>query len=589
MQVGSGKRKSRPKAKKPARPANPDNLYGGIDLDSAADADQKICPGCASPVGEEDAICSKCGVDVETGVLSQREKKRRSRNAPPPEEFYGEVWKNSWAFLKENTGWAIRTALVWAITGTMVICSVFTLAWYIDGREQQLRDSGEGMVEITDDYVLIDLNEDPGGDARYDGTRYTKSAVNADLTLRLPGPRMGAIQSPPSLFWGMILLVSVLGFGGWAWTLAVQIVKTTLNREKEIKGFHTDLFASMAMGFRSIFWPLVLLWPFVAIPVLISQFTGNQTVAGVVWACIFFIPFMLFLPSALVHLTQKYTYRAWLLDWMCKDFIKTVVPTLYVSMLLLFLVLLVPLTSVILLLVYSDSVVASYLDMETQLLSSVVTYEPEDGVNFFHFTFFRLPLISTLAFTFSFICFGILAFPSVFMMRVYGLFAHYFRPELSLINEQAELERVGFGPRFLASLIDSIMLAVMAGVAWFIGGNATGVMGYLYAMSEFTVMLSSSVMAGISTLALWSLYVSTWESGQNRGTPGKAALGIMVLTNDNKPITAKQSNYRAMAGLVTALTLFAGFAMCAFHPNKSALHDILTKTKVVWRGEAQEA
>ena len=96
------------------------------------------------------------------------------------------------------------------------------------------------------------------------------------------------------------------------------------------------------------------------------------------------------------------------------------------------------------------------------------------------------------------------------------------------------------------------------------------------------------VLFGAATLILWALYFSTWESGQNRGTLGKAALGIIVVDNDNQPISTRQALRRAVFCLISVLTLFIGFAMCAFQPDKRALHDLLSKTQVVWRGEVDE-
>lgn len=590
VQVGTGQGKSRPQAQKRRRPASPDNLFGGLDLNAAEDTSQKICPSCTKVVDEEDVVCSNCGVTVETGVLSERERIRRARNAPPPEEFYGDIWGNSWKFMRANAGWAARTAVVWALTATMAICSVFTLVWYLDSREAELRKSGKGMITIMDDSVVIDLSEDPeSGEAVYDGKRYTKSSVNANLKLTLPGPRTGAMRSPPSLFWSLILLVSALGFGGWAWTLAVQIVKTTMSRGKTLKRFHTDLFGSMAMGFRSIFWPAVLLWPFLVIPLLILQFTGNVIAAGIVCACFYAIPLLLFLPSALVHLTQKYTYRAWLLNWVSLDFIKTILPTLYVSSLMIGLVLLIPLASAILMALFYDSMTAFYtVNVETQILASLVEYTPKSGVTFFSFAFLRLPLMATITFTGSMIVCGMLAFPALFMMRVYGLFGYYFRPDLSLINEQTELAPAGFGPRFLASLIDSLLLLVMAGVAYFCGTYTTKLFAGLYGFTEGTVLIASIAFTVAFTLVLWGTYFATWESGQNRATLGKVALGMIVLTDKDEALTLNKALGRAAAGLLTMSTLFIGFAMCTFHPGRRSLHDIITKTKVVWRGEGDD-
>ncbi|MCH2212002.1 MAG: RDD family protein [Fuerstiella sp.] len=591
VEVGNGQSKSPEKKKRRQASFSSDNLFGGIDLKAVEDRKQKICPSCANVVSDEDTICSNCGVHIETGVLSERERLRRERKGPPPEEFYGDVWGNAWKFTWENRSWILSSAVIWSVTATMALCALFTLSWYIDGRAEELRYSGKGMIDITEERVLIDLRENlEDGVANYDGTRFTKSSVYADGTLTFPGPRVGAMQSPPSVFWGIIFLVSVLGFGGWVWTLAVQVVRTTMSRQDKIKRFHTDMFASMAMGFRSIFWPLVLFWPFAAIPFVIQFLTGNLVAVGIAWVCIYLVPLFLFLPSALVHMTQTYTYRGWLLNWVSLDFVKTLLPSLYVSVLMFGFVLITPLTCCILMIVFKDSVAYAYTNqVEIPILSSLMQYDPSGGAEFKTFAFFRLPLLAATAFMGSIILFGVLACPTVFMMRIYGLFGYYFRPDLSLINEQVELEPAGFGPRFLSFLIDTILLGVMAGVSAVIGPLVIKVFGFLYNFSESAVSVGSWVVAGTLTAILWAIYFSTWESGQNRGTLGKIAVGLIVLTKDDKPLTVKKAFSRTLCSVLTVLCLFAGFVMCAFHPGRRSLQDVICKTKVVWRGEGQDA
>ncbi len=585
MRVGAAKKKPAP-----AAAPDPDDLFGDLDLRKAQHQKERICPGCAVPVDPDETVCPACGVEIETGQLSERERLRRRRKGPPPEEFYGAAIADAWNFVRVNRGRAITTGLIWAVTVTMAICSAFILTWYIDTREAELRDSASGNIEVTDEYVLIDLREDPdNGEARYDGKRYTKSAVNEDFTLRLPGPRQGAMQSPPSIFWGTILLISVLAFGGRAWILAVAVVRSGLDRQKQLKRFQSDLFGSMAMGFRSIFWPLVLMWPFLWIPPLVQWASGSATAGAAAWGVLFLIPILFFLPPALVHLTQKYTYRAWLLNWMLLDWLKTAGAALYSSALLFGFVLFVPLACLIAVAVLYHDITRFYTQqVEVPILSSLTTYDPGNAATFGTFTFLRLPLVTGLSFVTASVVCGCLAFPALFVMRVFGVYAYYFRPDLSLINEQKEFSPAGFGPRFLAGLIDSLILSVLAGVAYFAATLVSGLFGGLWGFSSDLILMARFVLFGAATLILWALYFSTWESGQNRGTLGKAALGIIVVDNDNQPISARQALRRTVFCLISVLTLFIGFAMCAFQPDKRALHDLLSKTQVVWRGEVDE-
>ena len=50
-------------------------------------------------------------------------------------------------------------------------------------------------------------------------------------------------------------------------------------------------------------------------------------------------------------------------------------------------------------------------------------------------------------------------------------------------------------------------------------------------------------------------------------------------------MTRKQALGRVACAFLTPLTLYIGFIMAAFRKDHRALHDLLSKTKVVWRGE----
>jgi uncharacterized RDD family membrane protein YckC len=169
------------------------------------------------------------------------------------------------------------------------------------------------------------------------------------------------------------------------------------------------------------------------------------------------------------------------------------------------------------------------------------------------------------------------------MMRVIGLYGVYFRPDLCLVSEFADRTPAGFGPRFLAYLVDSIMMAILEIPAYFIGW-CSGLLFYYYGMDATAEQLSR-VVFGLATLGIWGFYFASGESGQARATMGKWSLGLMVLRDDDMPMTRKQAFGRAASAFVTALTLYIGFIMCAFRSDHKAMHDLMSKSKVVWRGE----
>ena len=89
----------------------------------------------------------------------------------------------------------------------------------------------------------------------------------------------------------------------------------------------------------------------------------------------------------------------------------------------------------------------------------------------------------------------------------------------------------------------------------------------------------------IASLLIIGFYFATGESGAARATLGKAAIGLMALREDNKPMSRQQAFGRAASAFVTYLTLYIGFLLCLFRADRKALHDLMSKSKVVWRGE----
>ena len=455
---------TRPRPKAKVASENPDDLFSGLDLDRAEDAKRKVCPGCARPVRDDDVECPKCGVTIATGSLSDKQRRRVERRGPPPEEFYSTVWPNGWKFLKKHWQFGVQTALVWTVCLTMSMTSLFALNYYVTNRVKSLHDmvkAGGANIEIKDGSVRVTVPKEGGSNVVYDGTYYTAKGT----TITLPIPEIQARKEPPSLFWMGMTLVFQLGFGGWAWTLATTIAGVTMAGEKKVKRFTLDFFGNLTMGFRFYVWPTVLTLPLLVIPMVIVPF--NLQAGAIIATSMMIVP-LLVLPAAVVHMSQKYSYRAWLLTWMARDFWKTIAPSMYIFAMNLLLVLLVPISVAI------------------------------AGAGFFVGTLFGL------------------------LFNFYGW-----------------------------SIADQLALGVSI----------------------------------VATLGLWGFYFSAGESGSARATLGKWSIGLIVLRDDNKPQTRQQAFARAASAFVTSLTLYIGFIMCFFRADKKAMHDLMSKSKVVWQGE----
>jgi uncharacterized RDD family membrane protein YckC len=86
-------------------------------------------------------------------------------------------------------------------------------------------------------------------------------------------------------------------------------------------------------------------------------------------------------------------------------------------------------------------------------------------------------------------------------------------------------------------------------------------------------------LVGFVVIAL--IYDVAFERSPWRATPGKCALGILVVDERGRRIKAGHALLRFCAGALSWLTLNLGHAMAALPPQHLALHDRISGTRVV--------
>ncbi len=119
----------------------------------------------------------------------------------------------------------------------------------------------------------------------------------------------------------------------------------------------------------------------------------------------------------------------------------------------------------------------------------------------------------------------------------------------------------GFWRRFLALLIDSLILAIP-------GLVVTG------AVSHF----ATGVFAGV---VLGFFYFPIFESSIMSATPGKALMGIAVVTETGGRITYKTAVIRFFSHYLSVVLLYVGYLMQPFTAKRQTLHDMISGTVVV--------
>jgi uncharacterized RDD family membrane protein YckC len=151
----------------------------------------------------------------------------------------------------------------------------------------------------------------------------------------------------------------------------------------------------------------------------------------------------------------------------------------------------------------------------------------------------------------------------------------------------------GFWIRFVALVIDMIILGIVGtiiriplaligfGSAASVGrisnpDDVAGALGPLMGMLGGLILVSILIQFALNII--YEVYFLT-----SRGaTPGKMALGLKVIRTDGAPISAGLAVGRFFGKILSGLTLYIGFIIAGFDPEKRALHDRICETRVVY-------
>jgi uncharacterized RDD family membrane protein YckC len=141
------------------------------------------------------------------------------------------------------------------------------------------------------------------------------------------------------------------------------------------------------------------------------------------------------------------------------------------------------------------------------------------------------------------------------------------------------MKPAGFWIRLVAFLIDLILLN---GVEFLV----------LYAISR--ALNLSPFVEQLVDVPLWLGaygYYYLFYQVKHQATLGKRWMGLKVVRSEqdkgDQPISRAQALGRLFGYLGSLLILGCGYLMVLFHPEKKALHDLLSRTRVVRVSRAQ--
>lgn len=132
------------------------------------------------------------------------------------------------------------------------------------------------------------------------------------------------------------------------------------------------------------------------------------------------------------------------------------------------------------------------------------------------------------------------------------------------MSAAAMAEKAGFWTRFVAIVIDAILISVVSQIVTGIAGGPDIQRG-----------------SGISTLIGIVYYVYFWSSYGNGQTLGMRAFNIKVVRTDGSQLDVGGAIIRYIGFLISIIPLFLGLIWAAFDSQKQGWHDKLAKTYVV--------
>lgn len=125
-------------------------------------------------------------------------------------------------------------------------------------------------------------------------------------------------------------------------------------------------------------------------------------------------------------------------------------------------------------------------------------------------------------------------------------------------GDTATYELADVGTRFIAIIIDSVILGVITGILSSFGNSGYGL----------------SFLAGVA----YQWYFLTRNNGQ---TPGKSLMKIRVIKVDGTPISDTDAILRYIGYIISGFVFFLGYLWAIWDENHQAWHDKIAKTYVV--------
>jgi len=157
---------------------------------------------------------------------------------------------------------------------------------------------------------------------------------------------------------------------------------------------------------------------------------------------------------------------------------------------------------------------------------------------------------------------------------------------MEIIKESKSYRYGGFWVRFVAYIIDSIVIFMVQSILFFalgINAMALNVVDSQATPNEvwdlyggtFTLITLLSVLLAV-------VYYAGMESSSKQATIGKMAFELKVVDTEGNRISFLRGVGRFFSKYLSSLILMIGYIIAAFDSRKQALHDKLANTMVIY-------
>ncbi|HSE83766.1 MAG TPA: RDD family protein [Thermodesulfobacteriota bacterium] len=139
----------------------------------------------------------------------------------------------------------------------------------------------------------------------------------------------------------------------------------------------------------------------------------------------------------------------------------------------------------------------------------------------------------------------------------------------------------GFWLRFVAYVIDQIILSIVTVVIVFVLAFVMGLFFTAIGIDVNTIEVIATVMGYFLGVIVAWIYYAVSESSPDQATPGKKLIGLIVTDLDGNRISFGKASGRYWGKILSSIILMIGFLMAGFTEKKQALHDMLANCLVL--------